>query len=540
MEALSQAFAQEEKNVGSFELSTRTFAELVSKLEDELKAMSWSQAQLESYIHSRGMEVLRCLCEDYLCAMGEYESKEPVVGSDGIERTHHLFLPRNLETRFGTVQIFRQGYGHREASTLFPVDGQLNLPQEKYSYELQRLVCEEIAQDSYDETVGSVGRYTAGYVPKAQVGEVAVKGARDFDAFYQQRQEAAKQERDGFVRGLGDLLVLSTDGKGVVMRQKGLREETRKKAEQSDHKLEKRLSPGEKKNRKRMAMVGAVYTLKSQPRTPEDILGELHRTPHVRPIRPRPEQKRVWAKVVEGGKEVQEEVFREAQARDPHQHKQWVALVDGNESQLKTFQALALTYGVTLTLVVDLIHVIEYLWKAAWMFFTPGAPEAQQWVTCRLELLLQGKAGEVATGLLLQADEHKLEGKSRETVETSAGYLRKNQEFLRYDEYLTLGLPIATGVIEGACRYLVKDRMELTGARWGLEGADSVIKLRALRASGDFDEYWEYHQAREHERNHLSRYPKGVPELLPPQPEELDVVDEAPTEPRRPHLRLVT
>jgi len=88
---------------------------------------------------------------------------------------------------------------------------------------------------------------------------------------------------------------------------------------------------------------------------------------------------------------------------------------------------------------------------------------------------------------------------------------------MHYQEALAAGLPIATGVIEGACRYLVKDRMDRTGARWSLTGAEAVLRLRAIRASGDFDAYWEFHLSQDKERNHASRYEDAkIPDALPP------------------------
>ena len=102
---------------------------------------------------------------------------------------------------------------------------------------------------------------------------------------------------------------------------------------------------------------------------------------------------------------------------------------------------------------------------------------------------------------------------------------------MHYSEYLDRGFPIATGVIEGACRYLIKDRMDITGARWGLASAEAVLRLRALRTSGDFMEYWTFHERCEYERNHAARYAGGeVPRLLPPAQT---------ARPRRGHLTLV-
>ena len=124
----------------------------------------------------------------------------------------------------------------------------------------------------------------------------------------------------------------------------------------------------------------------------------------------------------------------------------------------------------------------------------------------RLLALLYGKASDVAAGMRRSATLRGLTARQRKPVDTCARYLCKYARFMRYDEYLARGLPIATGVIEGACRHLIKDRMDLTGARWGLESAEAILRLRSLRSSGDFDEYWAFHEQRELERNHLSRY----------------------------------
>ena len=100
----------------------------------------------------------------------------------------------------------------------------------------------------------------------------------------------------------------------------------------------------------------------------------------------------------------------------------------------------------------------------------------------------------------------------RRPIDRCADYLLKYAEYLRYDEYLAAGFPISTGVIEGACRYLVKDRMDITGARWSLDGAEAILRLRALKASDDFDTYWTFHEQQELRRNHLERYAgKAIP-----------------------------
>jgi len=103
-----------------------------------------------------------------------------------------------------------------------------------------------------------------------------------------------------------------------------------------------------------------------------------------------------------------------------------------------------------------------------------------------------------------------LEPSRRAGIDACATYLTNKRLYLDYPKALKEGRPIATGVIEGACRHLIKDRMDITGARWGLDGADAVLKLRALCSNGDFDNYWAFHVAQERRRVHESRYAKGV------------------------------
>jgi hypothetical protein len=411
---------------------------------------------------------------------------------------------RELETVFGTVSVERAGYGQQGVESLHPLDAELNLPDERYSLELRRRVAEEAAKSSFDETLESISKNTGGHVPKRQVEELVMRAAQDFDAFYQRRQALA-----GDGQGAGSILAVSVDGKGVTMRPQDLREQTRKAAAARVHKMGTRLSKGEKKNAKRMATVAAVYTISPFVRTPEELIGDSS-FPRPGPPRPRPEQKRVWASLEKTPEEVIKELLVEARYRDPNDEKSWVALVDGNKGQLRILKRLSKKNGLDLTIIVDLIHVIEYLWDAARVFFPDPGAQLENWVRYRLLEILRGKAGLMAGGMRRSATLRGLSAKAREPVDVCARYLSNHSAYLRYDRYLAKGLPVATGVIEGACRHLVKDRMAVTGARWSLNGAEAVLRLRALRSSRDFDEYWIFHEAREHERNHQALYSSGI------------------------------
>jgi hypothetical protein len=193
-------------------------------------------------------------------------------------------------------------------------------------------------------------------------------------------------------------------------------------------------------------------------------------------------------------------VFAEADRRDPGHERPWIALADGNKDQIAQIRAQAAARGITVTIICDLIHVTEYLWDAAWCFHPKGSRDAGGWVRARTAQILDGRAAGVAAAL---RDAAASLGKTRrKTANKTAGYLEAKAPYLDYPRALAAGWPVATGVIEGACRHLVKDRMDITGARWGVQTAEAILKLRAIWANGDWDPYWTFHLQQEHERNH--------------------------------------
>jgi hypothetical protein len=267
-----------------------------------------------------------------------------------------------------------------------------------------------------------------------------------------------------------------------------------------------------------MAQLAAVYTILPFIRRPEDVAADLGPVRLLEQAeRPRPEHKRVWASLEKEPAEVIDQMFQEALARDPLKTKAWVVLVDGNRVQLSLVKKTARKHGVHVTILVDLIHVLEYLWKAS--FDLLGRDDDQgteRWVTERLLEILRGHSSDVAAGMRRSATLKKLPAKERKAVDDCADYLLKYRAHLRYDQALAAGWPIATGVIEGACRHLVNDRMGITGASWSLQGAEAVLKLRSLMASGDLDAYWAFHEKAEWRRNHAERYRGTPPATLPP------------------------
>jgi hypothetical protein len=507
-----------------FDGAERALGALTERLQGA-EARAMTHGQVEALIQHDGLEILRQLLQGHIDLRGLGDVGPSVVGSDGVERRHRDVSTRRLESVFGQVSVTRLGYRMPGVESLFPLDAELNLPPELYSHGVQRRTAVLVAKTSFDEAVADISETTGASVPKRQAEQLAARAAVDFDDFYAERERVAQAE----AAATSDILVITADGKGVVMRKKDLRPATRKAAETRKHKLKKRISKGEKRNAKRMATVAAVYTVAPHRRTPDDIVHELRGTAEPRPKRPRPEHKRVWASIEKTPEQVIDAAFQEGLRRDPERKKTWVGLVDGNETQIELLQAGAKRYALSLLILLDIIHVIEYLWRAARVFHEEASPEAEEWVNERLLAILRGESSAVAAGMRRSATNRNLAKSARKPVDTCANYLLKYRQYLRYDIALAAGFPIATGIIEGACRHLIKDRMDLTGARWSLPGAEAVLRLRSLRSSHDFDEYWRFHEARERASWHDVRYDGAAAPPIPVPP----------SRPGRPQLRVL-
>jgi hypothetical protein len=468
--------------------------------------------EVERWLDVEGRELLRLMFQEHLELRGAAERPVLVRDAEGEERSQKRPKERGLETVFGEVEVRRLLYQAPGREGLAPLDAVLNLPPDHYSHGVRLVVAKEIARASYGEVEELLVDHSGAKIGKRQLEELAARAAQDFDAFY----ELDKLEREA----TGDLLVLSTDAKGIVMLHRDLREATRLAAERSTQKLETRLSPGEKADRKRMAQVGTVYTLEPWQRTAADVLHTL-RDEDTNKKRPRPRDKRVWASVEKHPRMVIRQIFEEALRRDPERKRRWVVLVDGEPKQLKAVKAEAKRAGVEVTIILDIVHVLEYLWLAGRALFGGSTSETESWVGDRLLSLLTGRSGGYVASTIRDwaaTRSEQLDAAGRKAIKRACRYLanRSRTRLMRYADALHDGLPIATGVIEGACRYLVKDRMDRTGARWSLEGAEAVLRLRALRASDDFDDYWHFHLAREKDRNHAARYAdRMIPDPLP-------------------------
>ena len=493
-----------------FAAADQAYATITEFLRSE-EAWQVKHSELERQLDGMGRELMRKLLQAHLDLRQPGQAIEPVRDAAGTALTPTPVHGRSLESIFGTVEVARTGYGAAGTPSLHPLDGALNLPPEKYSLEVRRRVAIEAAKSSFDEGIKTLEMYTGAHVPKRQFEQQVIGAAQDFEAFYADRQTRARADPH-----TAPILVLTVDGKGVVMRPEDLREPTQRAAAARAKTFTARLGGRGRLHAKRMASVAAIYTVEPFARTPQQILPESPTLQETGPARPRPEHKRVWASLAQSPEAVIREMFEEAAHRDPTRQKRWVALVDGNLPQIDHLQQLAEERNIPLIILVDFIHVAQYVWKAAGALFPDQELAQDRWTRAHLLEILRGKASLVAAGIRRSATLREMAAAERKPVDDCADYLLHYSPYLQYDKALAAGVPIATGVIEGTCRYLVEDRMNLTGARWSLTGAEAVLRLRALRSSNDFDAYWKFHEQQEYERHHASHYADHrVPETVP-------------------------
>ncbi|HUT37375.1 MAG TPA: ISKra4 family transposase [Planctomycetota bacterium] len=424
----------------------------------------------------------RCLLGAWFAGKRGGDVGKAIVTASGELLPRERSKSRRYLSVFGELELARCYYHEEGSPGLFPLEEEANLPEEIPSHFVQQLALGRTARMTYDEAIGELEELFGFTLRKETLIEMAATVAADADPYYES-QGTPRPETEG------EILVVAADGKGVPIL----------KGEPAEHRV--RLRKGEKHSRKKEAVVAAVYTIAAQPRTAEDVVREV-RDKQPPAQRPKPQNKRLRAPL--NGKEdafawVQQEVAR----RDPEGRKRRVCLTDAGTG----LQRLALAMLGGFTLILDLFHALEYLWKAAHVFHPEGSDEAEAFVRERLRMLLEGRVGHVIGGLRqkLTKHRHRLRKPQRKVLQTVIGYYEANRRWMHYDDSLAAGYPVGSGAAEGACRHLVKDRMEGSGMRWSLPGAEAILKTRAVFLNGDWDPFWQFHMQCDRQRRFGAR-----------------------------------
>ena len=430
------------------------FSALVEVVQEDRESEELSQ--VEKQLFSGLLDLGRSLLEGYVARHGTGYVGSVWDRGDGVEWSCQGIRSKVYLSVFGPLQIRRSYYyGAEQGEGGCPLDEELQLPERKYSYLLSEWMLRFCVKGAYDGAVEDVKTLLGLSVPKRSMEVLAGEVSESVEAFEEQVSPPEEE---------GEILVVSVDGKGIPMRRV------------APQPVRKRLKKGEKQTKKKMATVGTVYSL-------EEALEE-----------PSPKHKESFATLF--GKETLFVRLRErALERGLTRSAKGVFLADGEKALWK----LKEQYFPELEGVLDWYHVSEHLWKAAYLFLPEGSSEAEAWVTQKETQLKAGRVGYLIGGLkqrVTKAKRLKSE-KRRKEMRKIIGYFEQNRAHMDYARSRREGYPIGSGVVEAAGKTLVKNRMEQTGMRWKEEGAEALLKLRAVFLNGHWEEFWRFHLQRQ-------------------------------------------
>jgi hypothetical protein len=427
----------------------------------------------------------RLAIEEFIEQQGDGDVGE-TIQHDGktLKRLPEIIHDRYFSV-FGPVTIDQFGYAVRPTQKIEvkPLALRLALPKSDYSYVLQRW-------DGVLSVNNAYGEVSKQMAELFDINQSARSLTGIASSMAQYAREFQSHQKAPPVQSEAELLVITSDCKGVPMRLEEGQENPKKK----------RLGKGEKNGTKRMACVGGIYTVDRFERTVDDVLSDLHRKGR-QGDRPIPQHKRLRSNLTRpvNGRELNAKdatfcwLRHEADQRNPHGEKTVICVMDGETTLWdRQFDMFPEAVGV-----LDIFHVMEHLWPCVYRFEKENSPQAARLFEKQLRAILEGRIGRVIGAFRQMAKKRKLNSKALDKLEVHLGYFENNRDRMKYDEYLRQGYPIGSGVVEGACRNLVKDRMERTGMRWKIDGAQAILDLRSVYLNDDWNEFQEYMIKRE-------------------------------------------
>ena len=399
---------------------------------------------------------------------------------------------------FGRLEIERAYYWTEGAAGRYPLDATLNLPERRYSYLLDQWAQAGVVEQSYDKVTGGLGELLGLPIWKRGQEQVAREAAGNVDPFYQALPTP---------EGEGPVLCVQADGKGVRM-------VPAEKPDEAQTSLAEpaRRGKGQKPGQRREAVVTAAFSFTPQARSPEEmaccLMRELtmeERQAARKADQPREPLHKTVRATLFGKERAFEILMEELRRRDPGGLKPIFMLVDGGSGLedrfWETIRRLGWEHRVA-GVCLDIVHVMEYVWEAGTALYGEKGAGRVPWVRKTALALLRGEVGRVLGGMrqMVTKDGRRLKTSQKRALAKVIGYFENHRHKMRYDEWLAQGYPIATGVVEGSCGALVKDRTDGSGMRWTRVGAQAVLDLRSVKKNGHWNSFWDFHIARERER----------------------------------------
>jgi hypothetical protein len=454
----------------------RTDFEALLNLVTGAEAQMATLNQMERSLLRHLLRMGRKLLQVFLAGRAEAEAHTPQWGWQRHTLPYHSQKAVDYFSVFGKLEVSRAYFYAPGWGGKTPLDRALSLPERCYS-DLLMECAEVLAVDSaYDKATQVLARLLGIDVSVLAVETAVAEHSQAVLPFYAQR--AAFPRRDE-----GRILVAQADGKGVPL----VRDETPP--------AKVRRGKGDKKTRKKEAIAVALYTIAPYPRSPQDVVAALFREDDPPAERPAPQHKQVFASL-DGKAAALRRLARWAAQRDGPHIRHHVALTDGAEA----LQDQMRHYFPHFTLVLDIIHVMEYVWAAGTTLYGETDPQRAEWVKTQALDILSSHTPRVIERLEQKASTLSPTSQAARALRRVAGYLQRNLPYMDYAHYLKNGWPIGTGVVEGTCRHLVKDRMELSGMRWTVTGAQALLALRAVHENDDWDAFHQFRRERRHKQ----------------------------------------
>jgi len=461
---------------------------------------------MEEAIFQRVMSIGRTAMKSYFAVKGTGDVGDVLVLEDKtVLNKEKRVLSRNYFSVFGKFGVPRTCYRTNGLDGLMPLDAQANLPEKCYSYLLQEWMDLLSIRDSFGEASVTLNKLLGLEISASRFEVVNRESSRSYDEFYENK-EIPVPESEGAIK------VIGFDGKGVPV----IKSEAAK--------IQARMGKGQKRQKKKEAIVGVSYTIDPKVRSPEEVTENLvfpenaakkreaNKKEGIKSPSIRAQNTRRIASLERSREDVMKEIITDVNNRTSDNQRPLVCVMDG---------ALCLWTSVRSLLgqadwvgILDIIHVVEYLWKVANALHGESTKEGKQWVYDHLLAILQGRVGRVIGGLKQSSSKRTKLGKSRrQALKDTITYFENHRQWMCYADYLSAGYPIGSGVVESTCGHTVKNRMEGTGRRWSIKGAESTLLLRSVYTSTDWEAYWEAHRELEKKRLHGNMLPTlGYPD----------------------------
>jgi hypothetical protein len=447
--------------------------------------------EVEQQIFRKVQEIGRQSLECFVCLSGSgYEEGNPPVSDEGIQMRYKGTVHSPYMSIFGEIKIARAAYQHPMGTYVYPIDATLNLPAHKYSYLLEKWLQASACESDFRSTVDRFNEiFDFSFFPEVPQ-RLGLSVGGDVERFY---EECAPVDADTE----GSHIAVSADCKGVRI----LRSE---RTDAKEPLQSPRLGKGEKTGIKKDAVVVTDFSFDPEARDPEEVVKGLlnqftqeekqqRQTPQGIPKPREALNKHVFASL-QGKKEAFDHMIGHLLKRAPE--KPLIALLDGDPYLEDMLHKQLSAYGLQErldALILDIIHVSERLWEVGTTLYGEKGEKRIQWVEQSLYTLLEGKVGYLIGALRQIVTKKKCKKHQVKVIEKTITYFENHRHMMAYHIYLKKGYPIATGLVEGACGSLVKDRMEHSGMRWSIKGAQAVLSQRAVMLNGDWNAFWKYY-----------------------------------------------